>query len=76
MTFPCMAISLSPLALRQLSKKEFAYKGTSVEDELTAVAHVGFLITAVIEKDGDTQTNAYVDEFGLYCIDGNWYIAD
>lgn len=58
------------------AKKEFAYKGTSVEDELTAVAHVGVLITAVIEKDGDTQTNAYVDEFGLYCIDGNWYIAD
>ncbi len=57
------------------AKKDFLYKGTAVEDELTAVARVGVLMTAIIEKDGETMTNADVEVFELYCIDGNWYIG-
>jgi hypothetical protein len=57
------------------AKSEFLYKGTAIEDELEAVARVGVLMTAVIEKDGDTMTNANVEVFELYCVDGNWYIG-
>jgi hypothetical protein len=57
------------------AKKDFLYKGTAIEDELTAVARVGVLMTGTIEKDGETMTNADVEVFELYCIDGNWYIG-
>ena len=58
------------------AKSAFMYKGTAIEDELTAVARVGVLITEVSEKDGETGTEVDVEEFILFCIDGSWYIAN
>lgn len=58
------------------AKESFMYKGTAIEDELTAVAKIGVLVTIEMEKDGDIITDAEIDEYGAYCIDGKWYIAD
>ena len=57
------------------AKEGFMYKGTAIEDELTAIARVGVLVTEVVEKDGETGTEVDVKEFTVYCIDGNWYIG-
>lgn len=57
------------------AKSEFMYKGTAVEDELSAVAAVGVLVTREIEKDGEVMTMADVEVFSVYCVDGSWYIG-
>ncbi len=56
-------------------KGSFMYKGTAIEDELTAVASIGVLVTTEVEKDGEDITTANIRTFTVYCVDGNWYIG-
>lgn len=55
--------------------EDFLYANTDVEDEVTAVALVGVLMTYESEKDGDDFTDINVEEMVCYEIDGDWYVA-
>lgn len=54
--------------------KGFIYDNTDVEDYVEKVAKVGVLLTVTYTVDGQKFTEAGVQNYTCYCIDGNWYV--
>lgn len=55
--------------------ESFPYADTDIEEETTAIAKVGVILTTEFEKDGETYTSVDTQTFTVYEIDGNWYIG-
>ncbi len=53
----------------------FGYANTDIEDNVTAIAKVGVIMTTEYEKDGETYTSIETQTVTVYEIDGNWYIG-
>ncbi len=54
--------------------ENFPYGDTDLEDQVTKVAKVGVLMTITYTIGDDDYTEAGVQEYVCYLIDGDWYV--